>query len=421
MARLLSWFGVSALLALPRVAVAQIVVPPEYEASVFASGIAGPEGLAIDAAGDLYVAATGADNVTRVTPDGSVSVFATSCTNPLAFAPGYPTKMTFGLDGLLYVGAVGWYYNPCNTRGDVYDKLLRISPIGEVGVAASGTGCCSDPFDDISGIATAADGRIFFTDTWSSGSIFAYSPANGSLVRWAAYPPPYRPFTGGSPTAAAFDGAGNLLVSFWGSRGPGDVLRFAPDGSVGTAIADFSAYALRFDARGNLWASDYRNVYEVAPDGTRRLFASGFQSAADLIFDRDGNMYVSEYSTNRVVKISLAVIQVGVDVKPGSFPNSVNLGSAGTVPVAILSSAAFDARTVDPATVTVAGAPVATKRNGALMYSFEDVNGDGLLDLVVHVRTQALGLAAGDVTAALAGATQGGRRIAGADSVRIVP
>jgi len=51
------------------------------------------------------------------------------------------------------------------------------------------------------------------------------------------------------------------------------------------------------------------------------------------------------------------------------------------MPVAILSTPTFDARTVDSTTVTLASAPVALKGKGRPMTSFEDVNGDGLLDL----------------------------------------
>lgn len=114
-------------------------------------------------------------------------------------------------------------------------------------------------------------------------------------------------------------------------------------------------------------------------------------------------------------------IPVSIDIKPGSFPNSVNLGANGTVPVAILSSSSFDAGTVDPSTVELAGAAVNLRGRGTPMASLEDVNGDGFRDLVVHVSTEALQLAETDVEAVLTGRTFGGTPIHGADSVRIVP
>jgi hypothetical protein len=100
------------------------------------------------------------------------------------------------------------------------------------------------------------------------------------------------------------------------------------------------------------------------------------------------------------------------------------------VPVAILSSADFDALTVDPNTVMLAEARVKLRSNGTSQASFEDVNGDGLLDLVVHVVSEALELTAADTEAVLQGMAFplgvlsrpfGGRSIRGVDSVRVVP
>jgi len=115
----------------------------------------------------------------------------------------------------------------------------------------------------------------------------------------------------------------------------------------------------------------------------------------------------------------LRTITVLVDIKPGSYPNSINLGSNGSVPVAILSSPVFDAATVDPFSVTLAGATVRVKGKGSSCF-IEDVNGDGLMDIVVHVDTQALQLCRTDTYAKLTGTTFDGAKIAGMDMVRIV-
>jgi len=85
------------------------------------------------------------------------------------------------------------------------------------------------------------------------------------------------------------------------------------------------------------------------------------------------------------------VTQVAIDIKPGSYPNSINLGSNGVIPVAILSSETFDATTVDPESVSLAGSGVAVRGKGnKLLAHEEDVNGDGLMDLVVKVETENL-------------------------------
>src|SRR3989442_12421705 len=84
---------------------------------------------------------------------------------------------------------------------------------------------------------------------------------------------------------------------------------------------------------------------------------------------------------------------VSIDIKPGGLPNAINLGSKGLTPVAILSTATFDATTANPATVKLAGAPVALKANGQPMASIQDVNGDGIPDLVLQVSTSNLQLA----------------------------
>ena len=92
--------------------------------------------------------------------------------------------------------------------------------------------------------------------------------------------------------------------------------------------------------------------------------------------------------------------------------------------MAILSASAlnfFDATTVNPTSVTLAEATVALKGKGTPMASVQDVNGDGLLDLVVHVSTEALQLSDGDIQAILTGLTFSGQQIQGSDSVRIVP
>lgn len=105
----------------------------------------------------------------------------------------------------------------------------------------------------------------------------------------------------------------------------------------------------------------------------------------------------------------------GIDIHPNSCPNSINLNSKGTTPVAILSNGDFDATTVDPSTVEFAGAPISS-RGG---WAWEDVNNDGLLDFVCHFDTQDLNLDSNSTEATLT-CTYDGKGFTGEDSVNIV-
>ncbi len=115
-------------------------------------------------------------------------------------------------------------------------------------------------------------------------------------------------------------------------------------------------------------------------------------------------------------------LNVTIDVKPGSYPNSINLSSAGVVPVAIFSTNTFDATSIDPDSLFLAGASVGMiGKSGNLLCSVHDVNGDGLTDLVCQFQTAQLSLQPGDTVAVLVGKTFGGVAIRGQDTVNIVP
>ncbi len=120
----------------------------------------------------------------------------------------------------------------------------------------------------------------------------------------------------------------------------------------------------------------------------------------------------------RVEKLE-SFIPVEIDIKPGSYPDSINLGSHGNVPVAIFCTEDFDSTTVDPLTVTLAGASVRIKGKGTPQASALDVDEDGIPDLIVYVDTTALESTENDAEAELMGMTFDGQEIRGVDTVRI--
>jgi hypothetical protein len=112
------------------------------------------------------------------------------------------------------------------------------------------------------------------------------------------------------------------------------------------------------------------------------------------------------------IEFQPAVLTVDIDIKPDGFPNSINPRNRGVIPVAILTTSAFDATTVDPTTVRFG----ATGTQAAPVQSaLEDVDGDGHPDLILHFRTQQTGIECGDTSASLTGKTTSGQAIQGAD------
>lgn len=110
-------------------------------------------------------------------------------------------------------------------------------------------------------------------------------------------------------------------------------------------------------------------------------------------------------------------LEVEVDIKPGSYPNSINPRSRGVIPVAILGSETFDATDIDVSTLAFGpgGASIAH-----LHGHLQDVNYDGIIDLVTHYQTQDTGIACGDESATLTGETLDGQSIEGTDSIQTV-
>jgi hypothetical protein len=125
--------------------------------------------------------------------------------------------------------------------------------------------------------------------------------------------------------------------------------------------------------------------------------------------------------------VTVTAGQVQIDIKPGSDPNSINLSSHGVIPVAFLTDEQFDASTIDPATVTLAGqdfcglVKMRGKQGEVPMANLEDVDGDGDLDLVVHLVTENLTLEPTATFCVLGALTTDGHVVQGQDFVNIVP
>jgi hypothetical protein len=164
-------------------------------------------------------------------------------------------------------------------------------------------------------------------------------------------------------------------------------------------------------------SSERPNIVPLEPWDRRTidLDSLGLESARYVkikVTDADPEYWPSFYE----VRIYQSLIQVVIDIKPGSEPNSINLGSKGVIPVSVLTTDDFDATMVDGESCRF-GPNEAEPEH----YAIEDIDIDGALDMIFHFRTQQSGIDAQDTEATLTCQTQDGWHINGDDSIRIVP
>jgi len=116
------------------------------------------------------------------------------------------------------------------------------------------------------------------------------------------------------------------------------------------------------------------------------------------------------------------MLTVGIEIRPPArSPVPVNPQAKGKIPVAILSTLTFNAVTQ----VNTKSLRFGHSGNEASLAfcggGGEDVNDDGLLDLVCHFSTPQTKFVAGDTTAFLKGKTVTGGKIQGSEGIRTVP
>lgn len=110
------------------------------------------------------------------------------------------------------------------------------------------------------------------------------------------------------------------------------------------------------------------------------------------------------------------VIRVSIDIKPGDQPTTIEPGRQGMIPVAILTTAQFDARTVDPTTIRIG----ATGTEASVFKSnLDDVDRDKDIDMLLLFRVQEMRVKCGDTSISLKAKTTDGRPIEGSESVTL--
>jgi len=303
----------------------------------------GPTGVAVDAAGNIYIAEYGNNRIRKVSPSGIISTVAGGGSGgdggPATGASLYvPTGVAVDATGYLYIAEYG------------NNRIRKVSPSGIIStVAGGGSGGDGGPATGASlngpwGVVMDTAGNLHVADTnnnrirkVSPSGIISTVAGNGTLGFSG---------DGGSATSAALahpanvalDAAGNLYIADTGGAhvrkvGASGVIstvagngayRFAGDGgaAIGASISYPSGVAL--DAAGNLYIADMSNnrIRKVSPSGIISTVAGngieGFSgdggpatraslyTPTSVAVDAAGNLYIADDSNQRVRRVNPA-------------------------------------------------------------------------------------------------------------------
>ena len=346
------------------------------------------------------------------------------------------TAFRIGADGSLTAVPGSPFFaggTPIGLKVSPNGKFLAAGLLGSVamfGIAPDGslTLVPGSPFSD-SGVGRAAGVDV----NCKSDLLFAGEANNGNTIVDVFRIGPTGALTpiAGSPFVAGVGDNSNvpllspddrLLFVSNQNRPSVTVFSVTPDGTLALVPGSPFAVGGGYSARG----------MATNPSGTLLFTANDIDLVGVLTVASDGILTPTpgpplstgepySYLTSLAAFPSKACgIAVDIDIKPGSFPNAVNSRSKGVTPVAILSEPGFDAPTeIDTASLTFGR----TGDEPSLAFcrsSAEDVNGDGLLDVVCHFDTRATGFLLGDAQGVLNGKTLSGVPIRGTDYVRFV-
>lgn len=354
-----------------------------------------PHGLSLDFA------------LARYNPDGTLDTsFGSEGKVTTDFADGSDGASTLILqpDGMLVAagGASG-------TTGFPDFALARYNSDGTLdtgfGIGGKVTTDFGGFFDEISEIRLQQDGKLVAAGT--AGSLYDFDFA---LAR-------YNP---SGSLDSTFGTGGKVMTDFFGCCDSGSALVIQSNGKLvaaGTASNDFAL--ARYNPDGTL-DMGFGTGGEITTD-----FAGSSDGAFALLLQPDGKLVAAGTTDDFALSRDFALArylgdptatEVSIDFKLDSSRNSINLKSNGVIPVVILSTPEFDAISVDPLSVKFgpSGATEIHDRG-----HFEDIDGDGDLDLVLHFRTQESGISAADTEACLTAQTFSGVQIQGCDAMTV--
>lgn len=323
--------------------------------SMAVSGFNTPFGVALDGAGNIYVADSSNNAVKEILAvNGSIPATPTILTLGSGFSA--PISVAVDASGNVFVADRGNY---------AVKEILAVNGV----IPASPTIRLLATMQLPSGIAVDSNGNVFVspdcvTSSLGMSRVSAMSSASASscggslsvqeLVAVNGSVPaspvivPLGSFV--EPADLTVDGNGNLYVADFGGHSVYEILAvngsIAPSSTIRTIATFTGTYGpagVAVDGNGNVFAAVPASnaVYEVlAVNGsipatpTIVTLATSFSSPVGLAADGNGNVFVSDAGNNRIVELSPSISgfgSVNIGTTSAAVPMFLNFDTAGTL------------------------------------------------------------------------------------------
>jgi sugar lactone lactonase YvrE len=373
-----------------------------------------PIGVALDTAGNLYIADSENHRLRKVTVAGAISTVAGDGSGGYGGDGASATSALLSFPIGLALDSVG------NVYISEYDnnRVRKVTPFGLITtVAGAGSpGFSGDDGPAIAaklfkpyGLAVDSGGNLFIADSYNQ-RIRKVTPA-GVISTFAGNGRNAFAGDGGQATQAqlypfgiAVNSAGNLYIADWSNNRirrvtPADVIStvagsatqgFFGDGGPANVARLSGPYDVAVDGSGNLYIADYGNnrirkvtpagvISTVAGNGTNGWSGDGgpainasLSSPAGIAVDGGGNLYIADLGNERIRKVTAAGIISTIagtgtsgfsgDGDPAtaaqlSSPNGIKVDNAGNVYIADLGNHRIREIVAQPAVVTLNTSP----------------------------------------------------------------
>jgi uncharacterized repeat protein (TIGR01451 family) len=303
--------------------------------------LSSPTGMALDSAGNLYIADSNNNRIRMVTPTGTISTIAGTGSYGFAGDGGPATSAQFEAPNGVAVDSLGNIYiadsNNNRVRAIIGGTINTIAGNGTFGYSGDGAAATNAQLASPQGVAVNGP-VLYIADTSNNrirkvvGGIISTVAGNGNCC----FAGDGGPATGAQlnfPRSVALDGAGNLYIADTNDNrvrivaengiittlaGNGNY-NFAGDGGAATSAALRSPFAVAIDGSGNVWIAEYNNqrVREVSAGIINTIAGGGglgepgpaplaalSEPSSVLKGNGSGNVYFTDQLTNRIRQIA---------------------------------------------------------------------------------------------------------------------